>query len=84
MTHTREQINRLKHWNIEISFFDRGCLVRAGCKSFAFESIEQAMAELTAYTKDPIGVGEKYAPEEFQKEEISELRRCEPMGETPR
>jgi hypothetical protein len=23
------------------------------------------MAELTAYTKDPIGVGEKYAPEEF-------------------
>ena len=65
MTHTREQINRLKHWNIEISFFDRGCLVRVGCKSFAFDSIEQAMAELTAYTKDPIGVGEKYAPEEF-------------------
>jgi len=36
-----------------------------GCKSFAFESIEQAMAELVAYTKDPIVVGEKYAPEEF-------------------
>jgi hypothetical protein len=65
MTHTREQINRLKHLNIEITFFDRGCLVRVGCKSFAFDSIEQAMAELTAYTKDPIGVGEKYAPEEF-------------------
>jgi hypothetical protein len=40
-------------------------MVQIGCKSFAFESIEQAMAELTAYTKDPIGVGEKYAPEEF-------------------
>jgi len=65
MTRTREQINQLKHWNIEISFFDRGCLVRVGCKSFAFESIEQAMAELVAYTKDPIVVGEKYAPEEF-------------------
>ena len=36
-----------------------------GCKSFASESIEEAMAELVAYTKDPIGVGKKYAPEEF-------------------
>ncbi len=46
-------------------------MVQIGCKSFAFESIEQAMAELTAYTKDPIGVGEKYAPEEFV-----ELKEC--------
>jgi hypothetical protein len=81
MTHTREQINRLKHFNVEITFFDRGCLVRVGCKSFAFESIEQAMAELVAYTKDPIGVGEKYAPEQFPKEDISELRPREPVGE---
>ena len=78
MTHTKEQINRLKHWNIEITFFDRGCLVRVGCKSYAFESIEQAMAELTAYTKDPIGVSEKYAPEEFQKE----LAELPPRGAT--
>jgi hypothetical protein len=42
-------------------------MVQIGCKSFAFESIEQAMAELTAYTKDPIGVGEKYAPSEFSE-----------------
>ena len=79
MTHTREQINQLKRWNFEISFFDRGCLVRVGCKSFAFESIEKAMAELVAYAKDPIGVGEKYAPEEFPKE-ISELQPREPIG----
>jgi hypothetical protein len=82
MTHTREQINQLKRWNLEITFFDRGCFVRVGCKSFAFDSIEKAMAELAAYTKDPIGVGEKYAPEEFPKE--SELRPCEPICETPR
>jgi hypothetical protein len=76
MTRTREQINQLKRWNnVEITFLDRGCLVRVGCKSFAFESIEQAMAELTAYTKDPIGVGEKYAPEEF------ELKEC--LGQQP-
>jgi hypothetical protein len=65
MTRTKKQINQLKNWNVEITFFDRGCLVRVGCKSFAFESIEEAMAELVAYTKDSIGVGEKYAPEEF-------------------
>ena len=28
------------------------------------------MAELEAYTKDPIGVGKKYAPKEF------ELKKC--------
>jgi hypothetical protein len=82
MTHTREQINQLKRWNLEITFFDRGCMVKVGCKSFAFDSIEQAMAELAAYTKDPIGVGMKYAPEEFPKE--SELRPCELICETPR
>jgi len=65
MTHTREQINQLKNWNVEITFFNRGCVVKVGCKSFAFESIEQAMAEIVAYTKDPIGVGKRYAPEEF-------------------
>jgi hypothetical protein len=83
MTHTRAQINQLKRWNFEITFLDRGCLVRVGCKSFAFESIEQAMAELTAYTKDPIGVGEKYAPEEFS-EELSELRPREAICGAPR
>ena len=62
---TQDQIRRLKQWDVEIKFFDRGCVVRVGCKVFAFESVEEAIAELAAYTKDPIGVGEKYAPEEF-------------------
>ena len=64
-------MNQLKNWNLEIAFFDRGCMVRAGCKSFAFESVEKAIAELVAYTKDPIGVGKKYAPDEFV-----ELNKC--------
>jgi hypothetical protein len=67
---TQDQIRQLKQWDVEIKFFDRGCVVRVGCKGFAFESIEQAMAELVAYTKDPIGVGKKYAPMEF----IDELK----------
>jgi hypothetical protein len=71
---TQNIIRQFKGWDIEIKFFDRGCVVIVGCKSFAFESIEQAMAdesieqamaELVAYTKDPIGVGMKYAPEDF-------------------
>ena len=62
---TREQISFLKSHSVEINFFDRGCVVRVGCKGIAFESVEEAMAELVAYTKDPIGVGKKYAPMEF-------------------
>ena len=46
-----------------------------GCKSFAFESVEEAMAELVAYTKDPIEVGKKYAPMEF-----IELKDCIVQG----
>ena len=65
MTHTGEQINLLKIHEVGITFLDRGCLVSVGCKSFAFESAEKAIAELTAYTKDPIEVGKKYAPELF-------------------
>jgi hypothetical protein len=51
-------------------------MVQIGCKSFAFESIEQAMAELTAYAKDPIGVGKKYAPEEF----VDHQEACVPVA----
>jgi len=73
-TMTQDTIKQLKQWDIEIKFFDQGCLVKVGCKSFAFESIEQAMAELVAYTKDPIGVSEKHAPEQF------ELKGCPVQG----
>jgi hypothetical protein len=52
-------------YEIQINFLDRGCVVRVGCKSFAFESVEKAMAEVMEYVKDPIGVGNKYAPEQF-------------------
>ena len=62
---TQDEIRQPKIHDIEIKFFDRGCVVRVGCKSFAFKSVEEAIAELTAYIKDPIGVGKKYAPERF-------------------
>jgi hypothetical protein len=59
---TQDEIRQLKGCDIEIRFFDRGCLVRIGCKSFAFESVEEAMVEIMAYTKDPIEFSKKYAP----------------------
>jgi hypothetical protein len=62
---TQDGIRQLKSNDIQIKFLDRGCVVRVGCQEFAFESVKKAMAELAAYTKDPIGVGKKYAPEQF-------------------
>lgn len=72
---TQKQIRQLKNWDVEIKFFDRGCVVRVGCRSFAFESIEQAMAELIAYTKDPIGLSKKWAPDYFD-----EPQQCDISG----
>jgi hypothetical protein len=68
---TQDQIAQLKDYDVKIHFLDRGCVVRVGCKSFAFESVEEAMAELVAYIKDPIGVAKKYAPQQFV-----ELEKC--------
>ncbi len=62
---TQDGIRQLKNHDIKIEFFDRGCVVKVGCKSLAFKSVEEAIAELTAYAKDPIEVGKKYAPEHF-------------------
>ena len=75
---TQDQIRQLKNFDIKIEFFDRGCVVKVGCKSFAFQSVEKAMAELTAYTKNPIGVGKMYAPEQFD-----ELRERDVQGDEP-
>jgi hypothetical protein len=43
----------LKYHEIRIEFLDRGCMVRVGCKSIAFEDVEEAMVALVNYTKNP-------------------------------
>lgn len=43
----------LKNYQINIEFLDRGCLVRIGCKSIAFESVDQAMNEINKYVANP-------------------------------
>lgn len=43
----------LKRWSIGIEFFDSGCIVRVGCKTIAFDTVEEALAEIEEYCKDP-------------------------------
>jgi Fe-S-cluster formation regulator IscX/YfhJ len=59
----RRKLKSLKNYNIQINFMDRGCVIQVGCKSIAFESVEQAMVELLDYSKDPEKVQEKWLRE---------------------
>jgi hypothetical protein len=43
----------LKSHDIRIEFLDRGCIIRVGCKSIAFEDTEEAITTLVEYTKNP-------------------------------
>ena len=53
---------RRRH-DIRIEFLDKGCVVRVGCKSIAFNDYEEAMKELNAYVKDPIAAYKKWGKE---------------------
>jgi hypothetical protein len=43
----------LREWEINIKFFNVGCVVGVGCQSFAFESIDKMMTELKFYVENP-------------------------------
>lgn len=43
----------LQRHEISIHFMSVGCLVRIGCKSIPFESVEDAMKELNEYVNNP-------------------------------
>ena len=43
----------LKQYPINIEFLSVGCVIRVGCESIAFESLEDAMAELHRYVDNP-------------------------------
>ena len=44
---SKQQI--LKDYEINIQFLNRGCVVRVGCKTIAFEDVATAMNEINAY-----------------------------------
>jgi len=60
----RRRIEILKHWEIGIQVLDRGCVVKVGCKSVAFTSIEVGYKEIGRYLENPQLVAIQY---EFEK-----------------
>jgi hypothetical protein len=50
----------LKEYEIRIQFLSRGCVVNVGCKSIAFESVENAIKELNEYVSNTWEVQKKW------------------------
>lgn len=50
------QNQALRQHHIVIEFLHRGCIVRVGCKSIAFESNNEAIRKIQQYASDPIGM----------------------------
>ncbi len=48
---TNQQV--LQHHEMRIEFLDKGCIVRIGCKSIAFTTVEEAMRSINSYVNDP-------------------------------
>ena len=49
----RRKLDILKRWEIGILPLDRGCVVKVGCKSIAFTSIDAAYKEIGRYLENP-------------------------------
>jgi len=43
----------LQQYQINIEFLSIGCVVKVGCKSIPFTSVEEAMKQINAYVNDP-------------------------------
>jgi hypothetical protein len=50
----------LREYEIRIQFLSRGCIIHVGCKSIAFESVENAMKELNEYINNTSNVQKKW------------------------
>lgn len=51
--HKEHKMSILKRHDIMIKIADKGAIVKVGCKTFAFSSIEAAMGEINSYINDP-------------------------------
>lgn len=50
----------LQEYELSIQFLSRGCIVRVGCKSIAFESVESAMKEINEYVNNAYETQKKW------------------------
>ena len=60
----RRRLDILKRWEIGIHALDRGCVVKVGCKSIAFVSIEAGYKEIGRYLENPQLVATQHGFEE--------------------
>lgn len=60
----RRRIETLKRWEIAIHVLDRGCIVKVGCKSIAFVSVEAGYKEIGRYIENPQLVATQHGFEE--------------------
>lgn len=50
----------LQEYEINIQFLSRGCTVRVGCKTIAFETIESAIKEVNEYVNNTYETQQKW------------------------
>ncbi len=60
----RKRLETLKRWEIAIHVLDRGCIVKVGCKSIAFTSLEAGYKEIGRYIENPQLVATQHGFEE--------------------
>lgn len=60
----------LKNWEVGIQFHSIGCVIRVGCKSIPFTSVEEGMKELNAYIADPHSARKKWEKVERECNQI--------------
>jgi hypothetical protein len=58
--YTPKNEDLLREYEIKIQFLSRGCIIHVGCKSIAFESVENAMKELNEYINNTSNVQKKW------------------------
>ena len=51
-----QRLIALKRYEIRVRFLDHGMVIEVGCKSFAFSSVEDGVANLHAYMENPVHV----------------------------
>jgi hypothetical protein len=52
--------NVLRDHEIHITFYSIGCMIRIGCKTIPFSTIEEGMRELNEYVADPYTSARKW------------------------
>jgi hypothetical protein len=58
--HERSKQQLLSDYDIHIKFLSSGCVINVGCKSIAFSSSEEAIAELNRYFENPSKVDDEW------------------------